>query len=83
MNRGEAETLARAAQEVMDNAVFQEAIAGLKEEAYDKFTNSKPKDSDARDAAYHELAALNRIQTRLQSHLDNLTMLKKGKIRSV
>ncbi|ATW62320.1 hypothetical protein [Pseudomonas phage ZCPS1] len=66
--------LTDAAQQMVRENVLPELFRIVQEEIEGEWKATAPKDSETREAIYHELHALNRVQLRIQAILDSITL---------
>ena len=59
------------ARQIITDPQFLEMFEEMRQQAYADIRNSNPQDQDGRELLYQETAALDRIEAKLQSYLDN------------
>ena len=64
---------------ILTDPMFMEMFEEMRQQAYADIRNSNPADVDSRDTLYHDLRALDRIQDKLQSYLDNHKVVESRK----
>lgn len=72
---------ANRARAILNDAVFKDAIAEIRERHLAAFENSAPEDSAVRETAHQMLRALTQLQSELQSAIDN-EAIQKGRHRA-
>ena len=59
------------ARQIITDPQFLEMFEEMRQSAYADIRNSKPNDTELRETRFSDVAALDRIETKLQSYLDN------------
>jgi len=71
MDRDEVIRRAAGAQQLLDNALLTELLDGLEAEATKAWRRSDAHDQAARETAYHDIAAVERLRKALRSLADD------------
>ncbi|WP_074378472.1 hypothetical protein [Acinetobacter baumannii] len=66
--------LSEAVEQQMRSEILPELFKLVKGEIESEWQSTLPSDTEKREAVYHELHALNRVQLRVQAILDSITM---------
>lgn len=66
--------LTEAVEQQVRSEILPELLGLVKAEIESEWQSTLPSDTDRREAIYHELHALNRVQLRIQSIIDGITM---------
>lgn len=66
--------LTEAVEQQVRSEILPELFALVQAEIEGEWKSTAPSDADRREAIYHELHALNRVQLRVQIILDSITM---------
>lgn len=66
-----AQAKAAAAQRLLDDPLFKEVMAGLREETTHSWLHSPARDTQAREIAWLTMKNLDRIEAAFKAHVDN------------
>lgn len=71
----------RAAAELLANPLFLQAVEDVESDAFKEFANSRPADTDRREAAYQRIVGIRSVGDRLRSWVNTAKVMEANKPR--